>query len=638
VRRGTVSVERPHEPPLSATVTKRKRGNSTENPPPLQTLSPENAMRPTPSPASEHLKSSASISSSTRSSHKEQLPSSKKEYFAREDKSGPQTTSRNLSSLISPRRTPDPLDFHFRTPTDITTSAASTKLGVDSLSNSPGTHMLDTTKRMRRFDSVRVRSKEQIQTLAQLKTDVKLSPFISRKRKSIKSVSRIDFSSLPPIKEKTFIDFLTADSKVLQIQHRPEGATVVAATADALVELLTHDKGKDARFENAFILAFPSVMTPSTLFELLIRRYHSASVHKDQQKSAVIREKVLEAIELVIRTHSYILKDSEVKTKLTKFLVDMDTSGVDPLKYHDFKQCLKLFSETVRSQPNQRIPQYYFELEDMPAPYLPINVHAENIDLLDLHPEEVARQLTLIEFSLFEKIELHEWFHAKNINDEKAPNINAFIQRFNEVSQWVSSCILLVENLELRTVVMNRFILIACKCFELHNFNGLMEIMSGLAATPVQRLNQTWHSLPPKTLHRYDQLNEIISMSANFKTLRELMNELQPPCIPYLGIYLRDFVFILDGNPEKTENGLINFERLTLLAGLIAKIRQCQLVRYKLCPIEIIQDYLTQSLILLPEEILEAQSYKIEPRKDESAAQLTPKHRASIAFTKRRDT
>jgi son of sevenless-like protein len=144
--------------------------------------------------------------------------------------------------------------------------------------------------------------------------------------------------------------------------------------------------------------------------------------------------------------------------------------------------------------------------------------------------------------------------------------------------------------------------------------------------------------LPPKTLHRYDQLNEIISMSANFKTLRELMNELQPPCIPYLGIYLRDFVFILDGNPEKTENGLINFERLTLLAGLIAKIRQCQLVRYKLCPIEIIQDYLTQSLILLPEEILEAQSYKIEPRKDESAAQLTPKHRASIAFTKRRDT
>jgi Leucine-rich repeat (LRR) protein len=291
MRRGTVSVERPHEPPLSATVTKRKRGNSTENPPPLQTLSPENAMRPTPSPASEHLKSSASISSSTRSSHKEQLPSSKKEYFAREDKSGPQTTSRNLSSLISPRRTPDPLDFHFRTPTDITTSAASTKLGVDSLSNSPGTHMLDTTKRMRRFDSVRVRSKEQIQTLAQLKTDVKLSPFISRKRKSIKSVSRIDFSSLPPIKEKTFIDFLTADSKVLQIQHRPEGATVVAATADALVELLTHDKGKDARFENAFILAFPSVMTPSTLFELLIRRYHSASVHKDQQKSAVIREK-----------------------------------------------------------------------------------------------------------------------------------------------------------------------------------------------------------------------------------------------------------------------------------------------------------------------------------------------------------
>lgn len=133
------------------------------------------------------------------------------------------------------------------------------------------------------------------------------------------------------------------------------------------------------------------------------------------------------------------------------------------------------------------------------------------MDLLDLHPEEVARQLTLIEFNLFAKIEVcvctnkllvllslcnvwsalncwgrvyQEWLQAKNINNETAPNISALIQRFNEVwnqtrisilrvflletrlflqvSRWVSSSIVLVENLDLRVVVMNRFILIAC--------------------------------------------------------------------------------------------------------------------------------------------------------------------------------
>jgi hypothetical protein len=32
------------------------------------------------------------------------------------------------------------------------------------------------------------------------------------------------------------------------------------------------------------------------------------------------------------------------------------------------------------------------------------------LDILDLHPEEVARQLTLIEFDLFSKIELYVYF------------------------------------------------------------------------------------------------------------------------------------------------------------------------------------------------------------------------------------
>jgi hypothetical protein len=55
---------------------------------------------------------------------------------------------------------------------------------------------------------------------------------------------RTDIWSLPSIKEKSFIDFLVPDSKVLRIQHRPEGSTVVAVTAEALIELLTHEKGE----------------------------------------------------------------------------------------------------------------------------------------------------------------------------------------------------------------------------------------------------------------------------------------------------------------------------------------------------------------------------------------------------------
>jgi hypothetical protein len=57
-------------------------------------------------------------------------------------------------------------------------------------------------------------------------------------------LNRTDLWFLPPVKEKSFIDFLITDSKVLRIQHQSEGSTVVAATTEALIELLTHEKGK----------------------------------------------------------------------------------------------------------------------------------------------------------------------------------------------------------------------------------------------------------------------------------------------------------------------------------------------------------------------------------------------------------
>jgi hypothetical protein len=47
------------------------------------------------------------------------------------------------------------------------------------------------------------------------------------------------------------------------------------------------------------------------------------------------------------------------------------------------------------------------------------------------------------------------------------------------------------------------------------------------------------------------------------------------------GLYLRDFVFALDGNPERTDDGLINFEKLTLLGNLITKLREFQRVPYQ---------------------------------------------------------
>jgi hypothetical protein len=76
-----------------------------------------------------------------------------------------------------------------------------------------------------------------------------------------------------------------------------------------------------------------------------------------------------------------------------------------------------------------------------PMPHLPKNVGAKSLSLRDFHPEEIARQLTLIEYSLYKKIKPWEclnqnWMKADKEN--KAPNIIGMITRFNEVCIAIS--------------------------------------------------------------------------------------------------------------------------------------------------------------------------------------------------------
>jgi len=61
----------------------------------------------------------------------------------------------------------------------------------------------------------------------------------------------------------------------------------------------------------------------------------------------------------------------------------------------------------------------------------------------------------------------------------------------------------------------------------------------------------------------------------NFKNYRTLIisKPKETPLVPYLALYLRDITFITDGNPDFTEEGLINFEKMLLLGSRIQEVR-----------------------------------------------------------------
>lgn len=57
-----------------------------------------------------------------------------------------------------------------------------------------------------------------------------------------------------------------------------------------------------------------------------------------------------------------------------------------------------------------------------------------------------------------------------------------------------------------------------------------------------------------------------MSSDGRFRNLRDALHRTDPPCIPYLGMYLSDLTFIEEGTPNFTDNGLLNFAKMRMVS------------------------------------------------------------------------
>ena len=260
-----------------------------------------------------------------------------------------------------------------------------------------------------------------------------------------------------------------------------------------------------------------------------------------------------------------------------------------------------------------------------PTPLLPKTTECE---LLDHDPVEMARQISLKEQKLYKTISMREFLDQKWNKDHKklsAPGIVAFIEDFNELSALVTRYFFfffwffgsfsysfsfifiypfpsphrsIVTQVSLRKRIKNleKWVMVASKCREMTNFNGTMAIISGLRASSVFRLKKTWGGVEGKISGLYEQLVELMSQENNWQRYRQCLRSENPPCIPYLGVYLTDLTFLDDAHPDIWPNGGINFEKRIKLVTLIGEVAQYQQEPYCFVEVKGVQEELRKGM------------------------------------------
>jgi len=400
---------------------------------------------------------------------------------------------------------------------------------------------------------------------------------------------------------------------------------VKGGTFEALVERLTSHENYDSSFTNTFLLTYRSFCTTTQFMAELIKRYSLPQPKKltDLNDINEWHEKKLRPIRLrvcnVIKSWYETYYDEDDEDDKKAFLmakeffdkqIQIEPTNITVSKLLD-KFDDKGHSKIIISNSNR----------DTPLPILPKSLRRIRFD--ELSPVEIARQLTLMCSKLYNQIQPVECLNKAWSNKETnslAINIRMMIEMSNQVTGWVALTILQEMDTKKRASVVKRFIYIAEECYNLNNFNTLMSILAGFNSAPIHRLKRTWELINSKAMTTLENLKKIMDGNKNFSTYREQLHSVNPPCVPFLGVYLTDLTFIEDGNPNRLKNNekLINFSKQSTTADVIREIQQYQNQAYCLQPVSEIQFFLKESLqnIEDDDDMYEMSLY-IEPRERE---------------------
>ncbi|KAF3912998.1 hypothetical protein ABW21_db0200417 [Orbilia brochopaga] len=444
-----------------------------------------------------------------------------------------------------------------------------------------------------------------------------------------------------------------------------DGQIAIASVAALIEQMTMPDSKPDITFVTTFFTTFRCWSSPVEITKALIDRFDE--IDGSLPGSTPIRIRVYNVFKQWLETHWKKESDIDVLPLIRDFAInkltpalqspgerlqelvekvinlEADTSLVprEPATLQKTRSTVAL--NQIAAMPEARVTRtQYSILKAFQAN------GGEVPSILEFDPHEIARQLTVKDQKLFCQIAPHELLGKEWTKKEssRAVNVSAMTHLSTDMAHWVAFTILNDADPKKRAAVIKHWIKVADKLFEMANYNTLMAVMCSLNTSTIIRLKKTWELVSPKSKVALEKLRSVVDCSKNYTELRNRLRNQLPPCLPFLGTYLTDLVFLVDGNPDKkpfpgedSENPTgINFTKYLIMTKMIQELQSFQ-VPYPIQEVPELQYWIDYQMRTLREsgfgdvQKLYRQSLAVEPKKRDPVAPPLPTPTIAIDTT-----
>lgn len=366
-----------------------------------------------------------------------------------------------------------------------------------------------------------------------------------------------------------------ANTIVYNTENFPE---IHAATLNKLVERLTSEKDHDQSFTQVFLATYKTFTTDEVLFEKIYERYNIPENRADATDCSVVRLRVIVFLKNWLESFNTHNNSGIMHSKHEEELPQNVVNAIDRF----INTCLARDGYTALAAPLKKM----LKIKHQPAtpPQSPRSPDFSNCNPMRLangftwliDDWSFAFQLTLKEWKVYSHIKAREFINEKDHGEA----VQQMIADFNHVAAWVPTAVMSEPKLSQRARVLDKFIKLASHLHELNNFHLLTAVLSGINNSAISRLKWTLAKIPKRSKQMLEDLEAVMSMEGSFKNYRNSLENATPPCVPYLGVYLTDAVFIEDGNPNKVGN-MINVTKRRFLYNIVETIQRYQRMPYE---------------------------------------------------------